>query len=168
MWTRINTQSKPEISEFIRKFSKKARFLVDQCVGKEAADFLRSRGWNAVYAEAVGLRDQDDQNVYAFAWREDRIILTHDSDFLDDQRFPPHRNPGVIVLPGANGATPGLHMAIARVHLLIAPYREGYRYKKVLINEDDTWTITEFVKDLGTHTRVRLRFGKHGEIWEDQ
>ena len=44
-----------------------------------------------------------DEASFATACETRRIILTRDSDFLDDQRFPFHRNPGVVVLLAATG-----------------------------------------------------------------
>jgi hypothetical protein len=32
-----------------------------------------------------------------------RILLTHDEDCWDDRRFPEHRNPGLVIVPGATG-----------------------------------------------------------------
>jgi len=55
-----------------------------------------------VYVGEVGVEGKSDEDVFAFGWRDDRINLTHDQDFLNDWRFPFHRNPGVIVLPGGN------------------------------------------------------------------
>jgi predicted nuclease of predicted toxin-antitoxin system len=52
-----------------------------------------------VFAKPVGLGGRSDEEIFAYAWREKRIIWTHDRDFLDDKRFPVHRNPGVLVLP---------------------------------------------------------------------
>jgi len=40
--------------------------------------------------------------VFAYAWKQRRILLTHDDDFWHDRRFPEHRHPGVVILPGAN------------------------------------------------------------------
>ena len=42
--------------------------------------------------------------MFAAAWSEGQVVVTHDADFLDNRRFPPHRNPGVILIrPGADG-----------------------------------------------------------------
>jgi len=41
--------------------------------------------------------------VFAFAWRERRVLLTLDRDYLDDRRFPENRNSGVVILSGGGG-----------------------------------------------------------------
>lgn len=41
------------------------------------------------------------------------MIWTHDRDFLDDARFPGHRNPGVLVFPGGDGNQEAMAVGIA-------------------------------------------------------
>lgn len=102
-WKRIDEDVPREwFADFERDFKGKARFLIDETLGVEAAHSIRALGWNAVYVGEVGLEGKSDEDVFAFGWRDDRIMLTHDEDFLNDWRFPFHRNPGVIVLPGGN------------------------------------------------------------------
>jgi len=60
----------------------------------------------------VDLAGRDDTEVYAYAWRENRVQLTHDGDFLDDKKFPQHCNPGVIVLPGGGGDQAALRVGL--------------------------------------------------------
>src|SRR5271169_120904 len=112
MWRPLDRPSDSEIRDFERRFRKKARFLVDESLGVEAARAVEAEGYNCVFAGDVGLTRRDDTDVFAYAWRENRILLTHDHDFLDRRRFPDHRNPGVIVLPGAAGSAAGLEMAL--------------------------------------------------------
>jgi hypothetical protein len=56
------------------------------------------------YVAELGLLGKSDEDVFAAAWNEQRVIVTHDVDFLDNRRFPPNRNPGIIRIgPGADG-----------------------------------------------------------------
>src|SRR5207248_8785637 len=136
-------------------------------LGIEAANVVKSMGWNAVYVGQVGLAGRPDEDVLAFAWKKDRILLTHDLDFLDDHKFPFHRNPGLVVLPGASGAsTPGLVNAIMSTLRLVGTYREAHRGDKIYITEDGIWTVKTFDKGAGVHRKKRLKFGRNGEIWE--
>src|SRR5262245_16251253 len=101
MWKRVPVSSE-EIERYTRAHKRRARFLVDENQGAGAAETLRDAGWNAKFVSDFRLRGRDDSEVYEAARREDRVLLTHDGDFLDDRRFPPHRkHPGVVVLPGA-------------------------------------------------------------------
>jgi predicted nuclease of predicted toxin-antitoxin system len=152
--------TKDQVSDFKRKFESKARFLVDESVGMEAARLIRDRGWNVRYVEDVGLLGRSGEEVLAFAWKEQRILLTHGFDFLDDSRFPFHRNPGLVVLPGATGSRLGLADAINGVLALIGPYFKAYRGYKIRITEDGVWTIRPFNTEEGIHQEIRVKFGK--------
>ena len=79
---------------------------------------------------------RSDEEVLAFAWEEQRILLTHDFEFLDDSRFSFQRNPGLVVLPGGTDSTVGLADAINGVLALIGPYFEAYRGYKIRMQKD--------------------------------
>jgi predicted nuclease of predicted toxin-antitoxin system len=93
----------PNSDEIDPDFKRRCRFLVDESLGREMAIYLRTRGYNTKFAADVGLSGRADEEVLAYAWRDHRMLLTHDRDFLDDTRFPEHRNPGIVILPGGAG-----------------------------------------------------------------
>ena len=111
-WQRLPSGTKTQEAEF-NSFRKKARFLVDESLGDGVARVLRDLGWNTVFGPNVGLARHSDEDVFAYAWRKHRVLLTHDRDFLDDRRFPSHRNPGVVVLPGGSGPARGVEESSA-------------------------------------------------------
>jgi predicted nuclease of predicted toxin-antitoxin system len=152
-----------ESKSFHSSFQKKARFLIDENMGIEAARIIKELGWNAVYVSDVGLLGHPDENVFAYSYRENRVLLTHDDDFLDDAKFPQYRNPGVVILPGANGDSKVLEREIARILITIGKYREVYRGYKIRIREDGTWEIRS-IADGRNNVRF-LKFEK-GKIFE--
>ncbi|MDM8359019.1 DUF5615 family PIN-like protein [Pandoraea communis] len=154
-WIPINTKAE-EIKLFVRQFRKKARFLVDENMGEAAADLLRSLGCRVTFVGDVGLRGKSDETVFAYAWKKRLIILTHDSDFLDDKAFPYHRNPGVIVLPGAEGDGM-LERALIDVVRLVSPYGEVHAGEKISVSVDRVWTMRRFDKAIGKHVKWRVR-----------
>jgi predicted nuclease of predicted toxin-antitoxin system len=166
-WKVLEKTPQHEIDAFVRNWRKKARFLVDESLGVEVARLLRDAGWNAKYVGEVRLSGRSDEDVFAFAWSDDRILLTHDADFLDDRAFPPHRNPGVVVLPGAQGETERLLKGLAFVLSVVGRFREGYRGTKVLVNADGSWTIIDRNLGTGVMERTKFRTLPHGpvEIW---
>jgi len=83
-WKEYQALSKEDLRE-AKKDRKKARFLVDENVGSVVLDELRKSGFNAVSTHNVGISGHPDENILAFAKREDRVLLTHDPDFLDDR-----------------------------------------------------------------------------------
>ncbi len=161
---------KDEVDAFVAPFRRKVRFLVDESLGVEVAKTLRDLGWNVEFVGEIGLAGHSDEDVFARAWAENRILLTHDHDFLDDRRFPPHRNPGLVVLPGGSGDEQGLLRALAGLVAIVAPFREGYWHNKVIASADGTWTFIRRNAQTGAMERTRIRTGRRGktEIWVDE
>jgi predicted nuclease of predicted toxin-antitoxin system len=58
------------------------RFHVDESVAGAIAAGLRRRGIDVTTPADVGLRGAADSDHLDFAYREHRVILSHDSDFL--------------------------------------------------------------------------------------
>src|SRR5262245_33485504 len=94
------------------KFKAKARFLVDESLGEGTVQALRHLKWNVKGVWDAGLVGRPDEDVFAFARSDRRILLSHDTDFLDDRRFPIRSQSGVIVLPGGSGDTDALVEAL--------------------------------------------------------
>ena len=130
-WNDLQVPSGPDVDAFVKENTKKARFFVDECLGKGVTELLRNAGWNVDDVWEAGLCGQPDENLFAFAQKQDRILLTHNVDFLDDRKFPPdpNRNPGVIVLPGASGGDSVLVRAIGEALSLVGYFREFYRHR---------------------------------------
>ena len=99
----------------------------------------------------------------------ERILLTHDQDFLDDRRFPPHRNAGVIVLPGGSGSAKGLASALRSVVSIIGPNRGAFRFK-IEITKDGIWNIKSLLRVSDEAQNWRLHFGQDDKVyeWENQ
>ena len=117
----------------------------------------------------MGLSGHPDENVIAYAYREDRVLLTHDPDFLDDRKFPPHRNPGVIILPQAATGRRALAIAVDDVVRIVGPSRHNWRSTKIVVARDRTWTVHTFERDVGQiiTSRYRMR-GRVAEVWIDE
>lgn len=167
MWILIKgPSSKAEAAKIRKNISGRSKFLVDESLGPEVANIINDLGWNSVFVTDAGLKGRSDEDIFAFAWKEKRILLTHDHDFLDDRRFPYHRNPGVVVMPGGDGKGESLVRAIAQVINLLGNYRYLFPNAKIEISKDGTWNIKEFKKVQGHLMNRRLRLGKNGRVWE--
>jgi hypothetical protein len=168
-WRRVPDAPQQEVEAYAKRFQKKSRFLVDESLGVNVADVLREHGWNTKYVAELGLEGHSDEDVFSRAWADDRIILTHDTDFLDDKRFPPYRNPGVVILPGAQGDELPLITALAGLISFVAPFREGYRRAKAVVSADAEWTFIRQNPDTGAMEKRRFRIPPNGpfEEWID-
>lgn len=85
------------------------RFLIDRCAGRTIADWLRAAGHDVVETRERG-PDPGDLTVLEWAYAENRILITIDTDFgqlVFLGRVPHH---GLIRLPDVP--------AIQRINLL--------------------------------------------------
>ena len=81
----------------LRTLEKKTRFLVDENVHTEVVRFLRAHGWNVKSVDDVALRGHSDEDVLAFAHREDRILLTDAGPLSGNPPQPFHEHRTVAV-----------------------------------------------------------------------
>lgn len=79
------------------------RFVVDECVGPTVARWLRDNGHDIVSVFEVA-RDSTDAEILAWAFREDRILITADNDFGD--LIVPDRHPyRCVIMPSMDDET---------------------------------------------------------------
>jgi predicted nuclease of predicted toxin-antitoxin system len=147
-------------------FRRKAKFLIDENLEPNATGLLRPLGWNVVGASEIGLRSRDDRELFAYAWKKDRMLLTKDRDYLDDRRFPEHRNPGLIVLPDASFESRSFIRAMRAVVHIIGPYREAYRKSKIDIASDGQISITSRDVDTGRMEKTRYLLHPDGRTFQ--
>ncbi len=83
------------------------RSLSDLCIPDSVHDYLRQRGWGILRADTFDLVGQPDENVWAYARRENRVLLSADDDFRDAQRFPLNNHPGCIMIDTSKGRREG-------------------------------------------------------------
>ena len=78
------------------------RFKLDENVPSEARGRLAQRGWDVHDVHEEKLRGANDAAIQAVCEREQRILVTLDTDFADTRRYDPARSVGVIVLRPAD------------------------------------------------------------------
>lgn len=151
-------------------FRKKTRFLIDESLGRGVAEFLRDKGYNAVFANDVDLAGHSDEDIFAYAWREQRMLWTHDKDFLDDTRFPEHRNPGIVVLPGGDGNDNVMGIGVGTALLVFGAAPSIWEKTKSAVSPTGEMTIRRRDIDTGKiiTTRYRMTFRGYAEMWDDE
>ena len=169
-WIKLGRPNDDETKAIVRENRGKPRFLVDENLGSEVTELLKRSGWNATDVFELGINGQPDENVFSTARREDRILLTHDRDFLDNQRFSPQLNPGLVVLPGANGDRRAIVNALDELLAVIGETRNLWRAAKIEISSESEWTVLTFNRDDGKVHKSRYRFSMRGggEFWQDE
>ena len=164
-WRTLQIPTSEELRELRLSYRGKARFLVDESMGSGVANILRGFEYNTKYVGEVSLLGHSDEDVLASAWNDRRILVTHDPDFLDGRRFPPHRNPGIVIVrPGSSGNdNHGLLVCLTKAVQIAGDHATWFRGKKLDFSSEELLTITS------QGTRQRYRWDRHRDpmIWED-
>src|ERR1700719_153598 len=124
-------------------YPSKARFIVDDSAGSEVAKALQGCGYNVKRLVDSGVRAQSDDELFTAAGKDNRVIVTHNQDFLDNCRFPPTTNPGVIVIRTHNNTSDeGVAHCLVKALRLSGDDAAWFRGKKLDFASDQALTIT--------------------------
>ena len=77
-------------------------FLVDQPVSPQLAHWLRETGHDAVHVRERGLSRAPDEELFALAVTEHRVIVTADLDFARILALSGRSGPGLILFRAGN------------------------------------------------------------------
>ncbi len=165
-WKRMVQPSKADQAWLAREFGKKARFLVDEALTGLGTEVLTGMGYNALEARQVGLSGHSDADIFAFAWKEKRLIVTQDRGFLDDRRFPFNRNPGVLILPGGPVDREGFIAALRTAIQLVGRYHRLFEGQKIVFGEGGEIAIRDRDPQSGAIKTRRYKLGRHGGEYE--
>jgi predicted nuclease of predicted toxin-antitoxin system len=152
------------------EFKTKTRLLIDESLGARVAEYLRDRGFNALFVADVGRAGRADEDVFAYAWRKRRMLWTHDRDFLDDNRFPEHRNPGLVVLPGGDGDQVAMRIGIGSALRVFGIAPSIWKRTKSIISSTGEMAIRRRNLDSGKIETKRFRMTGRGyaEYWDER
>jgi len=163
-WQTI-TISNEEANALMRGFPTVCRFLVDATLGRGFALALRSLGYDATDAFALKLDRRTNEDVYAAAWKQHRMLLTQNRAFLDERRFPGNCNPGLVVLPpNSNDA---LVSALMSALSVVVQGRRVLPGVKILVGENGRLTVTSYNRTTGVEERTyyKLRMAGPPLVW---
>ena len=82
------------------------RFLADVGVDQRVVDWLREQGHEVAHLRDEGLHRMADEDVFAKAIAEDRIVLTFDLDFGEIEALSRGRKASVVLFRLHNTRTP--------------------------------------------------------------
>jgi predicted nuclease of predicted toxin-antitoxin system len=74
------------------------RAKLDENLPVEAAELLRTAGWECDTVDEEGLAGADDPTVAAKCQAETRVLFTLDLDFADIRAYAPSEYVGIVVL----------------------------------------------------------------------
>ncbi|MBP8911127.1 MAG: DUF5615 family PIN-like protein [Phycisphaerae bacterium] len=91
------------------------RFKTDENMPLEVVDLLRAAGHDAQSVFDQGLSGKPDDQIASICRREDRAIITLDSDFGDIRTYLPADYSGLLVLRLPNQSAPEVVRVIRRL-----------------------------------------------------
>lgn len=88
-----------ELGPLARDIAGAPRVYVDANIPAGLVALMRGElGWDVLFVmEDDRLRRAPDEEHFRLAFELGRTLVTLDYDFFDERRFPPSRNPGVVV-----------------------------------------------------------------------
>lgn len=74
------------------------KFKIDENLPVDVAESLRDAGYDAATVWDERLNGASDAEIADVCRREERALITLDTDFANVQNYPPQQFPGLIVL----------------------------------------------------------------------
>ena len=93
------------------------KFLVDNALSPLVAESLRADGFDTLHVRDIGIQDASDSIIFEQAEKEDRILVSADTDFALILAKRNAAKPSIILFRGEVSRIPSKQAAILRNNL---------------------------------------------------
>lgn len=128
-------------------------------------EVLRFINYDVETARDIGAEQQPDVH-FKRAYKNKRVVLTHDLDYQDSTQFPLSQTRGVVILNVDTSDTSKIARALHVVDTIFGGMARAMQAKKIVVNSDYTITmIYRTQTDTGfEENRTRYRFDRNGRM----
>lgn len=110
------------------------KFLVDNALSPVIANGLREAGFDAIHVRDIGLQSANDKIIFELAKKEDRIIVSADTDFGTILALWHHSKPSLILFRSSD-KHPKIQLSLLLKHL--SEIREDLEQGSIVVFEDN-------------------------------
>jgi predicted nuclease of predicted toxin-antitoxin system len=93
------------------------RFLIDNALSPRVAELLAAAGHDAVHVRASGLHAAADSELFQLAARENRTIISAETDFAELLALRRETRPSVVLFRGRSPRRPEREAAVLLANL---------------------------------------------------